>query len=715
MRPDNACRKAGGVLVALSLVLLAGLAPATEDHRDNALVLLRTGDTAAALPLLREYAAAHPDDALMLYNLACAEAGAGTAEAAVAAVRACLVAGFEDIDQLREDPDLAAVRDDPAFAALLTEEESRLVLLARERGADLVEGRIAGPLPLAVRGDPPTGDDPSVRLRWLPLGLEIELTGEGVWTGLADPGAPPPWSGGPAAMVTLALPGARRDYASANSWLLAFGIDHKQPVGALRLPGRAGWQRISELGPRLVVDEGGRLTLRTTIPWHTIMPFHPLVDPELGLNVAVRVPRPGGGYHVAELLPDPARFTVDAARHRAAVITFDPRSTAAEAFVGRVRDSVSRGGALPLEFVAVVREGGRGTVTVDFLDTAGNSVLPDGAQEGGLDLAAGVNRIERAADFSGLRTGSYQVRADLVFPAGARAEWSTTILHLPPGWDDDLDERIAALPERDRPTATYLLETVHQALDRHLPRRHPGAIATTLAQLTTLLERGEHTGTLLPDAGTFTLVYPGPGGSRPVEGFLAADAGATDDVLPVVLLTDAAGYEGRIRQRMLLFDERQPVGAAGSGPRLAFLVPHLPGAAAEQPAAAAAVAAIDWARAYFGADQVLLVGVDGVADEAFLAAARCPAEVTALAVFAGGRVSLPEEPDSLAGLRPELAVTWFSFPMEAAADGNALRLRNLVGEHSAALVEEREVRGGLSLSQVGDRTVLWAREAAVNN
>jgi len=711
MRSNRVRGRVGGALAALSLVLCPHLATAGTDPGERALELLRTGDTTAALPLLRDHVAAHPDDAVMFYNLACAEAVTGDTAAAVAAVGACLAAGFEDLDRLRTDPDLAPLQSDAAFAAFLTEEESRLILLARERGADLAEGRRAGPLPLPVRGPAPPGDEPFAHLRWVPLGLEIEVAGGGVWTGLADTDAAAPWRGGPAVMVTLAVPGETRSYAAENAWLLACGRESKQPVGALHLPARGQWQPIAELDPRLDVDGNGRLAFRVTVPWRTIMPFHPLVDPELGLNIALRVPRAdGAGFHVAELLPDPARFVPAIPRRRTALVTFDLGSIAAETFAGRVDDSINRGDLLPISLAAVVRKGGRGTVTVDFLDAAGHSVLPGGARGGNLELEVGVNRIERAADFSGLRMGSYQLRAEIGFPAGAGADWSTTILHLPPGWDDDLGARIASLPARDRPTAAHLLETVREALDRHVPRRHPGAIATTLGQLTTLLERGERTGSLLPETGAFTFVYPGPDGTRVVEGFLAAGAQRRDDFLPVVVLADAAGHEDRVLQRMLRFDTRQPAAPAADRPAPAFLVPRLPAATTDP--VAEATAALAWARDYFGPGQALLVGVDGLADAALVAAARRPEAVAAVAVFAGVRVGLPNRPADLDGLRPGLPVTWFAFPLETAAAGDAIQLRDLLGERTAAAVEDREVRGGLDLSQVGDRTVLWARERA---
>lgn len=709
--PSFRCgRRAAGVLTALALVLCCPIVAAQEPpNRGRILDLLRAGDGDAALPLLRTYADAHPGDAVMLYNLACGEAGAGRPEAAVAAIRACLAAGFEDLDRLTADPDLAPLRDHPGFRAVLTEEGGRLVLLARERGADLEEGRRVGPLRL-LRRDDPLGDAPDLHLRWSPLGLELELTAGGVWADLAGAGATPPWQGGPSVAVTLAVPGQTPSYSSRNAWILAFGLEQKRPVGALFLAGRGHWQRIVELDPQLETNEAGGVVFGVTVPWRTIRPFHPLVDTRLGLNVAVRVPRrDGSGFHVAELVPDPARFDPSAPLRRTAVLTFDPASIAAEAFVGRIGDSVVREGTLRVDLTAVARTAGRGAVSLDFLDAGGRSVLPGGAQGGGLDLVLGVNRVTRTADFSGLRTGTYQLRAELVFPAGARADWSTTILHLPSGWDTELADRVAALPEHDRPTANHLLELVRDALARHVPRRHPGAIATTLGQLTSLLDRAETTGSLLPKAGAFTLVAPAPSGERLVEGFLSPEGAAVGAHLPVLVLSDAAGQEDFLLRRMARFDSGQPAADGSAAPALAYLVPRL--SAADTDPAAEAVALLDWTRDYFATPAVLVVGVDALADEALTVAARRPDAVAALAVFAGSRVGLPEDLDDL---RADLPLSWLAFPKVTAVGGDAVRLRGLLAERGLGAVVDQEVRGGLSLSQVGDRSVLWAREAAAH-
>lgn len=57
----------------------------------------------------------HPGNPNVLYNLACCEALAGEQEAALAHLRAAADADERVPSWAREDPDLAAIRDDPAF------------------------------------------------------------------------------------------------------------------------------------------------------------------------------------------------------------------------------------------------------------------------------------------------------------------------------------------------------------------------------------------------------------------------------------------------------------------------------------------------------------------------------------------------------------------------------------------------------------------------
>lgn len=55
----------------------------------------------------------------MRYNLACAEARAGRADAALERLAGAVEAGFGNVQQLRTDPDLVSLRETPRFAELV--------------------------------------------------------------------------------------------------------------------------------------------------------------------------------------------------------------------------------------------------------------------------------------------------------------------------------------------------------------------------------------------------------------------------------------------------------------------------------------------------------------------------------------------------------------------------------------------------------------------
>ncbi len=85
--------------------------------------LCQAGQYAAAEGLCDQAVALVPWDAGAQYNLACARARNGRADAAFAALGRAVACGFRDREHLRQDPDLLALRDDPRFAAILKQAE----------------------------------------------------------------------------------------------------------------------------------------------------------------------------------------------------------------------------------------------------------------------------------------------------------------------------------------------------------------------------------------------------------------------------------------------------------------------------------------------------------------------------------------------------------------------------------------------------------------
>lgn len=64
-----------------------------------------------------------------LYNIACCHSGKGDTRAGLVALAACLEAGYDDFKQLRTDPDLQQIREDPRFESLMQRFEPKAGLL----------------------------------------------------------------------------------------------------------------------------------------------------------------------------------------------------------------------------------------------------------------------------------------------------------------------------------------------------------------------------------------------------------------------------------------------------------------------------------------------------------------------------------------------------------------------------------------------------------
>ena len=77
------------------------------------------GEYQRARTLLENYLQQSPNDPLMLYNLACAHARLGDADAAASALHRAFKNGFHNINHMRSDPDLALLREHPIYKEIL--------------------------------------------------------------------------------------------------------------------------------------------------------------------------------------------------------------------------------------------------------------------------------------------------------------------------------------------------------------------------------------------------------------------------------------------------------------------------------------------------------------------------------------------------------------------------------------------------------------------
>ena len=83
--------------------------------------LHQLGEPARAEEWARRAVQSDPTNPLMLYNIGCLYARAGKPGLALDHLERALELGMRNRDWLMTDPDLESLRDDPRFAALLTE------------------------------------------------------------------------------------------------------------------------------------------------------------------------------------------------------------------------------------------------------------------------------------------------------------------------------------------------------------------------------------------------------------------------------------------------------------------------------------------------------------------------------------------------------------------------------------------------------------------
>jgi tetratricopeptide (TPR) repeat protein len=122
--PDPASRRAAVAVADDTAALVVGgergkaYAPTPWEGSAYAAALAQQGQAERALEVAAASVAEHPDNASVLYNVACAESLAGDREAALAHLRRAVALDPRCAEWARDDADLDPVRDDPGFPAV---------------------------------------------------------------------------------------------------------------------------------------------------------------------------------------------------------------------------------------------------------------------------------------------------------------------------------------------------------------------------------------------------------------------------------------------------------------------------------------------------------------------------------------------------------------------------------------------------------------------
>jgi len=686
--------------------------------------LMREDRRAEALPLCRQYTLDHPDDPAMLYNLACLENTIGNPERAIAAFRAALAAGFSDLDLAAADPDLQGdIRG--TIRELSAAEQERLAALSRQQGLSLILDAWSAPrsLLLAPGTQPDVAavvSEPQLRLRWHDATLEFELTAAKGWQEVATQATRSPWHGGHGLILSLCIPDGTSSWESANHYLFAFGLEAKGGLGGMYMAAQGHWQPVLELAPKIKSDDSGRVVMTGAIPWPMLMPFNPVVDTPLGLN-ATLVVNEAGKLRRASLVQTNDTLQPKATRRRFAPLDFQTDSITKDLFLGKLSTSLSSDQPLDVDLVAVSTIAGEATLSLNFIDQAGRSVLPDGPLRGKIDLQQGTNRITRQADFSSLTTGGYIIQAELTFPSGHQKSWGATVLQMTADWLSQYEDRIAYVAREEQATVRHLIDTVAGAVAGHQPRRNPSAIVATLLDLEQMLNDAEESGSILPSKGSFVMVYPGPDEQQRIcRMYLPAGRDVAKGLNPILALGPDPKQASRLADRIgrnYEYGKQLPTLKTGNDDRFPiYLVPEIPSDPADLQASllAEADACRRWAMATFGAGAVSLAGVDALGGTSLLLARHAPTQLRGLLIFAGqGLNPWPQaQPEfirqQLAPAPADLPITWIDFATETDRAGQARQILQALKDLGFQISDEQEVRGSLNLTQVADRLVLWA-------
>ena len=663
---------------------------------------------ADALATARQGAAQELPNAGLWYNLAGLEEKHGDHNAAVAAFRRAVALGFDDFRHADEDADLGDLQRDPAYGVLRMQWAADLQAQALARAHTLVIGGWSAPIELSDRGRGGGSPEATLRLRPGPAGLEFELSiaGHEITTRT-------PWQGGSGVLVALTLPETPEAAEGSYHCEFAFGTSEAElPAGAIRLGSH--WQRVAELTPKLRQDHAtGRLRLTFAIPWSLCGNLHPAVDPALGLNVTYV--RRGGvlAQGQAALLDDPAAGRPDRRWRRGVPLRWLWPASAAPVVHGRPGDLVLRRRELLFEPLAVVAAtASPATVRLVLRDRHGT--LHDQA-----DLAvageAGLRRRHVALPV-GLPSGSAQLGASYHdSAAGASAGWQTAILCLPHGWEATTAARLAALPDRERPSVRKHVDEALAELTARHERSDVTALGAVVDEIESLLERFATTGTTLPSGGPYLATMPARDGRPELRCslYLPDRWRRGQEVRTLLLLVRMAGghHHAVMRTPQLLAD------LAGAGgeitTRVALAIPHLPAAADPGGATAQVAGLIDWLRDFLACGPLHVAGVDLLAATALEAAAGKREDLAGILMLTGLNFA-PYPPGDLAAqvarfsaLDPSLPAGWYWFPGEEGPDDQAAALRGALRAAGLRLSPARPVAGGLDFGQAWQRSLHW--------
>lgn len=690
--------------LVIALLLASSLAATAQDQGALLRTLadqLRSGDLAGARLTARRYVVLDDANPAVWYNLAGLEEHAGDRAAAAAALRRAVAAGFDDFRAAEADADLAGLRRDPQFLALRDDARRRLAGRAREREVLLAAATWS---PWRDLTDRDGGDDaPSCRVRLRCTNDELEVEAEVHDPHPAD--ALPPWRGGAGLVICVGAPHDTGGSDTGDFQEVALGLQRKLPAGALLVE---HWQELVELVPKLRYDPATKaLVYLARIPWTALAPHHPLLDPDLLVNVTYLSLRAAGGRARAALLTDPATGDAAAAWRRGVRLQVSWPPESGPLLRVRPADTIVAPGPIPVTAVMVAPAAGEATWQVSSPFTGGGGVtLRAGKQDVRLDVRGAVP------------TGPTTLDVALTLPGGQRLDAGCPLVVLAPDWLNDARRRASSLRTVERTSVTVRLDAIAKAIEGHRPRDAAGALGSTIAEVDTLLARAAATGTTLPASGRYLALRAASGDGQAQGYAVHIPPGFVRDGrhrLLLLFLHAPGGEAAQADLALRALAEMAPKLGVDPG-RVAVVIPvaaqrAFPG---EDAADSLVARTIAWARALMPEVPLALSGVDGYAMPVLQASLTPPPQLAGVLLVTGKAfVPWPGADDialraALHGADPRLPYGWIRFPDETGPDDRALDVIRALRDLGVPLPSVQDVPGDLTAAQASGRAVAWA-------
>ncbi len=585
----------GCALAALLSAAAAAAAPVParlgdDDLRREIGRRLREGDLAPARELIAEALRRRPDDPLLHYNAACVAARLSDPAAALAAVRAAVAHGYDDTRRLRDDPDLGALRTDPAFTRLIADLERRLSAAARSRALHPRWGAWFDPGPLTEAD----GGASPLRLSLMvdDLGWHLRTAG--------DPA--------PSLELTLAAPDTGEAYDTARVWSFGFDtpgagadVDGPAPIGrVLARPGRRLDLAVRELAP-VRRDEGGRRFQQANVPWSYLEPYAPPTDTLFGVAIVHRWRDESGRARSAQLVRDPRLADPQPGPRRFLPVTLPPGGEQMRLQV-KVTSTVLGNKPLGFTVAAWVPGGGAGRLVTGIGDTTGHELVSAGGTAGRVTLAPGLTTWTREADLAALTMGPYRLEAVLELDDGRRSAWFTGLARFDQEWFGDSHDRAKSLAAIDRPAVDYRLDLIRTDLSTRDRRASPTSLLVTVLEVEDCLRKGAGGASVLTDGDvSVTALDAGGDGWLPVRVALPPPGAVA--ATPVLLLLEPGGSAAT-----RVFDALAPLVLDGGDFAVALPALHDARGSWTLAASAEAAAVVDWLPNALPGRRVLLVG-----------------------------------------------------------------------------------------------------------